>query len=188
VFRTTIISSCSTSSFFWRLSSLEAERRGKKKEEDKPLGKSFHSQIYPLHVMMCSMYIFCPFFPQLHDELAALGELENTYVLYTSDHGYHLGQFGLVKGKSFPFDVDIRVPFLVRGPSMTAGEVRREPVLNIDLAPTILVRRYRTLFPPRYFFYLFSFHLSFIDVQDMAGVDQPGHMDGRSILEAVQPR
>jgi len=65
--------------------------------------------------------------------LAAVGP--NTYVVLTSDNGFHLGQNGLGRGKGTPYDTDVRVPLLVTGPGVVPG-ARREVTSNIDLAPT----------------------------------------------------
>ncbi|WP_210649587.1 sulfatase-like hydrolase/transferase [Nocardioides sp. SYSU D00065] len=58
-----------------------------------------------------------------------------TYVVLTSDNGFHLGQNGLGRGKGTPYDTDVRVPLLVTGPGVVPG-ARREVTSNIDLAPT----------------------------------------------------
>jgi extracellular sulfatase Sulf len=50
---------------------------------------------------------------KIFSELVALGQLENTYIFYTSDHGYHLGQFGLIKGTEFL--LFLRLSFLLKG-------------------------------------------------------------------------
>ena len=64
------------------------------------------------------------------------GELDNTYILFTSDNGYLLGEHGEM-GKHLVFEESIRVPLAIRGPGLRAGAKRSEPVQNIDLAPTI---------------------------------------------------
>ena len=65
------------------------------------------------------------------------GELENTYIFVTSDNGYHLGQHRLRNGKAQPYEEDIRVPLLVRGPGVREGATLDQFAMNIDFAPTI---------------------------------------------------
>ena len=60
---------------------------------------------------------------------------EDTYVVLTSDNGFHLGQNGMGRGKGTAYDTDAHVPLLVVGPGVVPG-VRHEVTSNIDLAPT----------------------------------------------------
>ncbi|GGR51093.1 arylsulfatase A-like enzyme [Nocardioides luteus] len=62
---------------------------------------------------------------------------DNTYIVLTSDNGFHLGQHQLNGGKGAPYDSDTRVPMVVVGPDVVPGE-RSQFVSNIDLAPTFL--------------------------------------------------
>lgn len=65
-------------------------------------------------------------------------QLDNTYIIYTSDNGFQLGQHRLVSDKRQLYEHDIRVPLIVRGPDVPTNSSVDQAVLNIDLAPTIL--------------------------------------------------
>jgi N-acetylglucosamine-6-sulfatase len=70
--------------------------------------------------------------------LGGAGRLADTFVIYTSDHGYNLGTFRLPSGKFHVFENDLRVPFFVRGPGVAAGASRNALVNNVDVAATVL--------------------------------------------------
>jgi len=70
--------------------------------------------------------------------LEEAGELDDTIVMFTSDNGYFLGEHRIRQGKILPYDPALRVPLLVRGPGIPAGEVRHDPFTSIDFAPTVL--------------------------------------------------
>nr|WP_281250045.1 sulfatase [Nonomuraea jiangxiensis] len=99
--------------------------------------------------------------------LGALTEAEkrNTYVVFTSDNGFHLGQHRLVRGKSTAYDHDVRVPLLVKRPA--AGRpgdlVTNALAQNVDLFATFL---------------------------DLAGADPAARdsRDGRSLLPLIEGR
>jgi N-acetylglucosamine-6-sulfatase len=72
----------------------------------------------------------------LVDQLEAVGELENTYILFTSDNGYGLGEHRVVQDKGSPYEEAILVPFVVRGPGIPAGVTIEALASQVDLAPT----------------------------------------------------
>lgn len=90
----------------------------------------------------------------LIEELQATGELENTYIFFTSDNGYHLGEHRLKVGKRTAYEEAARVPLAVRGPGVPAEHTVKQTALNIDFAPTIA---------------------------ELAGISAPDFVDGRSL-------
>ena len=89
------------------------------------------------------------------DELRANGTLDDTYLIYTSDNGWHMGEHRLGAGKNTPYEEDIRVPLVIRGPGIAPGTVIPQLALNSDLAPTIA---------------------------ELAGATLPDFVDGRSLV------
>ncbi|ORY11737.1 arylsulfatase-like protein [Clohesyomyces aquaticus] len=64
--------------------------------------------------------------------------LENTFVIYSTDNGYHIGQHRLQPGKETGFEEDINIPLIIRGPGVPENIATEIVTTHIDLAPTIL--------------------------------------------------
>ena len=92
---------------------------------------------------------------EIVEALRATGQLDNTYVMLTSDNGFMQGEHRVPTGKMLPYDPSTRVPLLLRGPGLPQDEVSQALVGNVDLAPTIL---------------------------EIAGAVSPKPLDGRSLL------
>jgi arylsulfatase A-like enzyme len=85
---------------------------------------------------------------------------DNTYVVLTSDNGFHLGQHGLDTGKGTPYDSDTNVPLLVVGPGVAPGE-RAALTTNLDLSSTF---------------------------EEMAGLRPAKYRSGTSLMESLEDR
>lgn len=64
--------------------------------------------------------------------------LDNTYIIYSSDNGFHIGQHRLQPGKSCGYEEDVNIPLIVRGPGVAANYSTDIVTTHTDLAPTIL--------------------------------------------------
>lgn len=70
-------------------------------------------------------------------ELERLGFAENTYIIYTSDHGESLGEHGLFY-KQCAYEGSVGVPLIVAGPDIPHGRRIDSPVTLVDMYPTIM--------------------------------------------------
>lgn len=68
--------------------------------------------------------------------LEEMGELDNTYIFYTSDHGMAIGRHGL-QGKQNLYEHTWRVPFIVKGPGIEAGSRVQGNIYLLDVLPTL---------------------------------------------------
>ena len=93
-------------------------------------------------------------------KLEAMGELETTYVIFTSDHGMSVGRHGLM-GKQNLYEHTWRVPFLVRGPGINAGSRASGFIYLLDVLPTLC---------------------------DLAGIDKPDGVEGTSFRRVLEGR
>jgi len=68
-------------------------------------------------------------------KLEEMGELDNTYIVYTSDHGIAIGRHGLT-GKQNLYEHTWRVPFIVKGPGIAPGKRVEGNIYLLDVLPT----------------------------------------------------
>ena len=93
------------------------------------------------------------------NKLQSSGQLSNTYIVFTSDNGYHLGEHRIPQGKARQYEEDNHMPLLIRGPGITAGSSTDKLVLNTDYFPTFT---------------------------DLAGMPTPSYVDGRSLQPVLK--
>ncbi len=91
------------------------------------------------------------------DGLEKRGLLGNTYIILMGDNGWFIGEH-LLTSKVLAYEESIRVPLLISGPGIRPGKAE-QLALNIDIAPTLL---------------------------DLAGLDIPAKMYGRSLADVVR--
>ncbi len=93
------------------------------------------------------------------DTLNDVGVVHNTYIFFTSDNGFHHGEHRVAREKWRPYEEDVHMPLVVRGPRIEAGSTTYKLALNTDYLPTFT---------------------------DLAGVRRPSYVDGRSLRPVLE--
>ena len=95
---------------------------------------------------------------QIESRLVADGVARNTYIVFSSDNGLHMGEHRLLPGKLTAFDTDIKVPLIVTGPGVPASRSVSQMTENVDLCPSF---------------------------EQLAGARVPAIVDGRSLVSLM---
>lgn len=77
----------------------------------------------------------------LNDTVALLTKLDiidNTFIIHTSDNGFHIGQHRLPAGKRCPYEEDVNVPMIIRGPGVAKGRTAKAVTSHTDITPSIV--------------------------------------------------
>ena len=98
---------------------------------------------------------------RLFGKLAQMGAESQTIVAVTADHGESLGAHNEETHGVFIYDATLRVPLIVAGPGISAGSVSNVVGRGVDVMPTLV---------------------------DVAGLQVPEHLDGRSLKLALEGR
>jgi N-acetylglucosamine-6-sulfatase len=93
------------------------------------------------------------------NKLRSTGVESNTYVVFTSDNGFHLGEHRIALGKGYAYEESVHMPLLIRGPKVQAGSTTHMLTLNTDFFPTFT---------------------------DLAGIQTPEYVDGRSLRPLLE--
>jgi arylsulfatase A-like enzyme len=93
------------------------------------------------------------------NELNDAGVMNDTYVFFTSDNGWHHGEHRIPREKWRPYEESSRIPLLVRGPGIAAGSTTAKLVLNTDFFPTFTT---------------------------LASIPTPSYVDGRSLHPVIK--
>jgi choline-sulfatase len=92
------------------------------------------------------------------EALEKSGKADNTWIFFTADHGLSVGHHGLL-GKQNSYDVSTRVPFIVVGPGVPAGQTTNRPVYLQDAMASAL---------------------------DLAGAEKPAHVFFNSVVPMIK--
>lgn len=136
---------------------IPAPALGSRKAEEKKLTDDLRRQA--VQAYYASISFMDAQVGRVVNTLDRLGLAENTIIVFTSDHGYHLGEHGLWKKQSL-FEESARVPLLLVAPGVSRrGAVVKTPVSQVDLYPTLA---------------------------ELAGVKAPSNLQGESLVPLLK--